>query len=257
MFEYFYHERIRRSVAIFGSLFDNIYVINKDSSGKNLNQFKVPLSYAPKAKYIERLRENSKLQGDRKVALKLPRMSFEIVGFNYATDKQLSKSNTLNLLNNSSGNSSRSKIRSPAPYMIQFQLTIYAKMNDDALQIVEQIIPYFLPHYNLKIIPFDGISTHKEDIPITLNGVTYSDEYEGEIYDRRVIQYQLDFEMSANFYGPIDDNATIINKAQIDLGFIENDVSSRLTVLPNPLNANPDSDYGYTEIWENISDIEE
>ena len=86
---YFYHERIRKSVAMFGSLFNNIYVLNKDSSGKVIQTKKVPLSYAPKSKFLERIREHADLDVDQKVALKLPRMSFEILAYTYAPERQL------------------------------------------------------------------------------------------------------------------------------------------------------------------------
>ena len=80
---YFYHEKIRKCVAIFGRMFNNLYVLRKNSSGAVISQVKVPLSYAPKAKFLERIRENSDLDTDTKVAVKLPRMSFEITGFAY------------------------------------------------------------------------------------------------------------------------------------------------------------------------------
>ena len=88
---HFYHEKTRKCVAIFGRLFNNIYVIRKNSSGGVVSQVKVPLSYAPKSKYLDRIRENPDLQTDTKVAIKLPRMSFEIISITYDTSRQLSK----------------------------------------------------------------------------------------------------------------------------------------------------------------------
>ena len=59
---HFYHEKIRKSVALFGRLFNNIYVIRKNSAGAVLNQLKVPLSYAPRQKFLERIREHAGLE---------------------------------------------------------------------------------------------------------------------------------------------------------------------------------------------------
>lgn len=247
---YFYHERIRKSVALFGSLFNNIYVIRKDSSNQVISQVRVPLSYAPSTSFFDRLRENADLVNDTKVAIKLPRMSFEIVSFQYDSQRQLQKVNNLNA---GIGNT-RSKIYTYTPYTIGFQLNVYAKNQDDALQIVEQIIPYFAPQYTLTIKPFADFNTIKEDVPIVLNGVTYSDAYEGALDNRRIIQYTLDFTMNANFYGPVTESA-IIRKSIVDLyttgidsdgAFALYSPSSRIEVEPNPLNASPDSDYGFT-----------
>ena len=134
---HFYHEKTKKCVAIFGRLFNNIYVIRKNSNGKVISQLKVPLSYAPKAKYLERIRENPDLSQDTRVAIKLPRMSFEITSINYDTTRQLAK---LSNFTNSGNNSlSRQKFNTAVPYVIGFQLNAYAKNQDDALQIVEQI----------------------------------------------------------------------------------------------------------------------
>ena len=112
---HFYHEKTKKCVAIFGRLFNNIYVIRKNSSGKVISQLKVPLSYAPKAKYLERIRENPDLREDTRVAIKLPRMSFEITNIAYDTTRQLSKLN--NFTNNAANNQSRKKFNTAVPYL--------------------------------------------------------------------------------------------------------------------------------------------
>lgn len=250
---YFYHERIRKSVAMFGSLFNNIYILRKDANDKVLNTIKVPLAYAPRRDYLERIRENPDLDLDTKVAIKLPRMSFEILGYQYDAQRQLNKTGQRHQV---SGDSitSREKIYNSVPYTIDMQLNIYTKTQDDALQIVEQIIPYFSPQYTLTIKPFSDHPTIKEDVPIILNGVSYSDDYEGG-FERRTIVYQLDFQMQANFYQAVGDSK-IIRKVTSDFYFMaDSDYKvSTLTVEPNPLNVSPDSDYGFTETL--VTDIE-
>ena len=249
---YYYHERIRKTVAMFGKLFNDIYVLRKNSSGDVISQVKVPLSYAPKDKFLERIRENPDLYNDQKVAIKLPRMSFEIVSVTYDPTRQLPKSNYVNKAGAS--NSSRSKIYTYVPYNISFQLSIYAKTQDDALQIVEQIIPYFNPQYTLTIKPLADFPDIKEDVPVTLTGVTFTDDYEGSVEQRRTIIYTLDFDIKINFYGPIGEQGiirkSIVEFYQIGAGLADSDVLlQKLTVEPNPLNVSPDSDYGFTETW--------
>lgn len=268
---HFYHERIRKSVAMFGSLFNNLYVVRTDSTNKVISQARVPLSYAPSTSFLDRIRENPDLQNDTKVAIKLPRMSFEITSYQYDSQRQLQK---VNNLNKGTGNT-RNKIYTFTPYIIGFQLNVYAKTQDDALQIIEQILPNFAPQYTLTIKPFADYSDIKEDVPITLNGISYSDAYEGSLDQRRIIQYVLDFSMTANFYGPITETA-IIRKSIVDLytsnavrdsdGILLHDTidsdgafalyspSSRITVEPNPLDASPDSDYGFTTTIYSMED---
>ena len=95
---HFYHEKIRKSVSIFGALFNNLYVLRKNASGKVISQVKVPLSYAPKSKFLERLAENPNLDNDTQVAIKLPRMSFEMTSLVYDQTRQLTKVSNFNTI---------------------------------------------------------------------------------------------------------------------------------------------------------------
>ena len=90
----------------------------------------------------------------------------------------------------------------PVPYSMQFELSIMSKLNDDALQIVEQILPYFQPQYNLTV---NLLSTMKEkrDIPVILESVTMDDQYEGNFTSRRVLLYTLRFSAKTYLFGPV------------------------------------------------------
>jgi hypothetical protein len=250
---HFYHERIRKSVAIFGRLFNNIYVIRKNASGGVLNQLKVPLAYAPRQKYLERIRENPSLEDNTQVAIKLPRMSFEITDIQYDLTRQLTKVSNFNTKGVSP--SKRQKFYSPVPYNIGFSLSVYAKNQDDALQIVEQILPTFNPQYTLSIYPFkDVYPDFVEDVPIAITGVTFEDDYQSTLEQRRTIIYNLTFEMKVQFYGDIE-NKEIVRRADARLfnmnaGMRDSDIYlERVTVTPNPLSVSglPDSDFGFTE----------
>lgn len=250
---YFYHEKIRKCVAIFGRLFNNIYVLRKDGSGNVISQVKVPLSYAPKRKYLERIRENPDLSSDTQVAIKLPRMSFEIVTFLYDTSRQLTK--TSNFMTTGTSANNRQQFFPPVPYTINFQLNIYAKSQDDALQVVEQIVPYFNPQYTLTIKPFpDDYPEFKEDIPIIIQSVNFQDDFEGSVEQRRTIVYSLDFEMKISFHGPIT-TLKIIRQADADIYDINGNLTKdddqyleTLRVVPNPIDTIglADSDFGFT-----------
>jgi hypothetical protein len=254
---YFYHERIRKSVAIFGSLFNNLYVLRKDASGQVLSQARVPLSYAPSRDFIERISQNASLDNDTKIAIKLPRMSFEIIGYRYDSTRQLNKMGMRNTPANADNAAfgDRQKLWNYVPYIIDLQLNIYTHTQDDALQIVEQILPFFSPQYTVTIKPFANLSDLTEDVPITLTGVDYQDDYTGQLGDRRSIIYTLSFQMPVNFYQG-GNYGRSIRKVTNELYTSMQDSdgngnavvpSVTLTVEPNPLDASPDSDYGFTE----------
>ena len=250
---HFYHERIRKSVALFGRLFNNIYVVRKDAAGGVLNQLKVPLAYAPRQKYLERIRENPSLEDNTVVAIKLPRMSFEITDISYDLTRQLTKVSNFNTKGVSP--SKRQKFYSPVPYNIGFSLSVYAKNQDDALQIVEQILPTFNPQYTLSIYPFKDIyPDFVEDVPIAITGVTFEDDYQSTMEQRRTIIYNLTFEMKVQFYGDIE-NKEIIRRSDarifnMNAGLQDSDIYlERITVTPDPLSiiGLPDSDFGFNE----------
>jgi len=241
---YFYHKRIRTSVAVFGTLFNNIYILKKNSAGDVISQQKVPLAYAPQAKFLERIARQSNLDTDSQLAIKLPRMSFEILAFDYDTTRQLPKTNA-RLLSNSD-NTKRSKMFAPVPYNINFQLNVIAKNQDDALQIVEQILPYFNPQYTLTVKPIEDYPDIKEDCVIKLNGISFIDDYEGAVENRRTLIYTLDFTMKINFYGPVS-SANIIRTANTEIkDYTNNYKIETITVVPDPTSAFPDSDFGFT-----------
>ena len=271
---HFYHEKTRKCVAIFGRLFNNIYVLRKNSTGGVISQVKVPLAYAPKAKYLERIRENPDLQDDTRVAIKLPRMSFEISSIQYDTSRQLSK--MTNFSTSTSSVQTRQKFNTAVPYVLGFDLNIYAKTQDDALQMVEQILPTFNPQYTLTIKPFSvEYPTFKEDIPISISGVSFQDDFENDLAARRTIIYTLSFEMRTAFYGSIP-TSKVIRKSvakiyQPKVGFMDSDNGrtgvgqiadsdvrlQTVEINPNPLGiiGMPDSDFGFTTtIWGQDSD---
>lgn len=249
---HFYHEKIRKCVALFGRLFNNIYVLRTNSSGEVVSQVKVPLSYAPKRKYLDRIRENPDLSADTQVAIKLPRMSFEITNFIYDTSRQLTKTSTFNTVGTSTDN--RQKFFPPVPYTINFQLNVYAKSQDDALQVVEQVLPFFNPQYTVTVKPFSTeYPTFKEDIPIIIQGVSFQDDFEGAVESRRTIVYALDFEMKVSFHGPITTSGIIrqADAALFSMGVGLNDSDGGLEtirVTPNPASTFglADSDFGFT-----------
>ena len=248
---YFYHKRVRSAVSVFGSLFNNLYVLRKNSAGQTISQVKVPLSYAPKRNFIARLESmNNGEEAERRVAIKLPRMSFEITSIAYDETRQLNKMNTLNKVVSGS-TTTRQKIFSHTPYNINFDLNVYANSQDDALQIVEQVFPFFTPQYTVTVKPFSNITDLTEDVPITLTSTNFSDDFEGAIEQRRTIVHTLSFEMKINFYGPLN-TSKVIREVSNNIFIIDSasggDYIKTQNITPTPSGVSADSDYVFNEV---------
>ena len=200
---HFYHETIRRSISIFGTLFNNVFVQKRKADGTVLTKNLVPISYGPKQKWLGRLEQEANLSDGNRSAISLPRMAFEMSSFEYDATRQQNKlirTSKASLESTDSGK--RGFQYAPAPYNIGFTLSILAKNANDALQIIEQIVPYFQPEYTVTMNMIDSMS-EKRDVPISLNSVSMEDTYDGEFSERRVIEYTLDFTMKLYFFGPV------------------------------------------------------
>ena len=203
MFEYYYHEILRRTIIAFGTLFNGIEIKHEDSDDNVASVIKVPLAYGPTQKFLARLQQSPDL--NKPVQITLPRMSFEFVGLQYdgsrkVTTTQTFKSETVGVA------TAIRKTFMPVPYNMSFELTVLTKLNDDMLQIVEQIVPYFQPAFNLSV---DLVKTigEKRDIPVVIESITMEDDYEGDFTTRRALIYTFRFTAKTYLFGPVGSRA--------------------------------------------------
>jgi len=214
MFEYFYNEIFRRTIISFGSLFNNIVIKQEDSSGNTSNQFRVPLAYGPTQKFLARINQQPDL--NKAVSLSLPRMSFEFVGLTYDPSRKITQTQKFKKALTSNSSDIQTAYM-PVPYNMEFELAIMTKLNDDMLQIIEQILPYFQPSYNMTVNLVESIG-EKRDIPIVLEGITMSDDYEGDYTTRRALVYTLRFSAKTYLFGPISSASSDLVK-KVTVGF--------------------------------------
>ena len=226
---YFYNETIRKTVIAFGTLFNNIKIKKFASDGKAISQIKVPVAYGPMQRFLARIEQQANF--DDNVAITLPRMSFELTS--YAYDPSRKSSPVTKFTGKGSDKTKHKKIFLPVPYEIGFRLSFATKLQDDALQIIEQILPFFQPAYSVTVNMLEGVE-EKRDIPFTLANVSFSDEYEGDFSTRRFIQYDLDFIAKTYFYQEVPtDESGIIKKVQVDYSTaIRAPRAQRYTVVP-------------------------
>lgn len=216
--EHFYHATIRNSIIVFGKLFNQVYIKRTDSANAEAQFIKVPITYGPKEKWLVRSETDPGL--DRPVEIVLPRMSFEINDFQYDTQRKLNSLTEL-VVESPIDSSRQRKQFAPIPYNLGITLYIISKTQEDALQIVEQILPFFTPAYNLtvNINPDMGYSF---DVPTILNSVSLNDEYDGQFEMKRTVVYTLGFTMKTQLFGPIQESSVIRTvKAKVKEEFID------------------------------------
>lgn len=211
---YYYNGNLKKIVAVFGTIFNDISIAKK-VNGKMTGIQRVPISYGPHQKFLARLssQQNEKY-GD--VAIKLPRMSFEITSIAYDSTSKLNKlNNKLYLVEGDSD--TKTKIYQSIPYKVSIQLSILAHHQDDALQVFEQIVPYFTPDYTVAVKDLEGPGS-VTDVPILLTATNLQDDYEGDFGNsRRTIIYTLDFDIKFKFMGIQSGPAKIIKVVDVDL----------------------------------------
>ena len=245
----FYWGTIRKAIVAFGNMFNQITIERKASDGTVEQILRVPLAYAPKQKFLARIQQRPNID-DRNVQVILPRMSFEMISMNYDFNRKISPLQQTRNINTST--TTLDTQYAPTPYNIQMYLYIYAKNQDDGLQIIEQILPYFNPDYNLtmKTVPELNI---KNDLPIILDSVTFEDDYEGDFATRRAIIWTLTFTMKLNFYGPVNKQGVI--RKVVTNTFNDKSLTAKqteYTVEPDPRTAKPGDDIGFIENFEDF-----
>ena len=215
MFEYFYHEILRRTIISFGTLFNGIEIKHEDSNDKTVSVIQVPLAYGPTQKFLARLQQSPNL--NKPTQITLTRMSFEFIGLQYDGSRKVTTTQTFT--SSTVGISTQvRKAYMPVPYNMAFELSVFTKLNDDMLQIVEQILPYFQPAYTLSVDLVETLG-EKRDIPVIIESVNMQDDYEGDYTTRRSLLYTIRFTAKTYLFGPIpsaaDSQKDLIKKVSI------------------------------------------
>jgi hypothetical protein len=260
---YFYHNIIRKSVIAFGTLFNNIE-LRRDSE-----VLKVPLAYGPTDKFLARLEQNPD-PTNKRTQITLPRISFEMGGIDYDASRKVAPTARVSI---PTGDGQKTKTAfMPVPYNLSFTLSVIAKTQEDSLQILEQIIPYFQPHFNLTLKLVESIEEIR-DVPITLNSINYEDIYEGNFATRRAIVYTLQFTVKTYLYGPVTEPSTIkksIVDTYAEVDTVKAPRVTRYSVTPkatvdynedgsitsaDDAFVDPDDDFGFNEYYAEFTDM--
>ena len=210
---YFYHEIVRKTVIAFGTLFNDIHVRHDDGAGNVISDIKVPIAYGPRQKFLARITQQAEL--NKATQITLPRMSFEINNISYDATRKAGITQTFKAADTDDGGKMK-KVFMPVPYNLGFELNILVKQQDDGLQILEQILPFFQPGFTLSIDLVKSIG-EKRDISVVLDNISFQDDYEGDFATRRALIYTLNFTAKTYLFGPVADTPEgLIKKVQLD-----------------------------------------
>jgi len=227
---HFYNEIIRKNIIAFGTLFNNITLKKLDpSTGDVLEEEKVPLAYGPKNKFLTRLEQNPDV--GRKVAITLPRLYFEMTSIDYDSSRKTSPIQKYKSVISDDGTEVKTQYV-PVPYNLGFELGVIAKSQDDALQIVEQILPYFQPSFSVTLNMIPEMD-EKRDVAFVFNNINYEDEWDDSFLQRRYIIYTLNFTAKTYMYGPFSQSdiirKSIIHETSGDLSISKRNITRTYT----------------------------
>ncbi|QIW90366.1 UNVERIFIED_ORG: hypothetical protein GCAPEGMB_00019 [Vibrio phage V07] len=183
-----------------GNLFSNIYVSRGDGYRK------VPITVSSKEHFVASL-NSQELNGDgsvANVATLLPRIGLDMVSCTYDATRKTNIANR-KLTRDFTGDRPKSnKLFNPVPYDFEFEVSVYTRHQDDAFQIIEQILPYFQPQFNTMIKELDEneVVVDQRDIPIILESAVPETTFEGAAGDMRHIEWTLNLRMKGWLYPP-------------------------------------------------------
>lgn len=237
----FYHSITRKAIIAFGVMFNNLQIRRKDAAGNVVQNLRVPLAYAPKNKMLTRIAQLPNADIARQ-QVQLPRLSFEVIAFEYDGARKI---NNMNQTSATVSQTQAKRVYGPTPYNLTVNLYAYAKNQDDGLQIFEQIAPAFNPDFNVTVNYIPELNI-KHDLPIILNSVSFQDDFEGEIQNRRVIIWTYTFTLKLYYYGPVE-RQTIIRTAMANI-FNDPELEQQLakyTQNTDPVDALPSDDFDF------------
>ena len=263
---YFYNATTKKYIALFGTMFNKISIARSDpNTGVEVQRMVVPISYGPYQKFLARVHQDPEL--NRKTAITLPRMAFELTNMEYDGSRKVnSVRKILGQQHNEAVRNSYQYVG--VPYNLNFTLSIMTKYAEDGTQILEQIIPFFKPEWTFTAKLIDNLDPL--DIPLVLNSITMDDLYEADFEARRSLLWTLNFTMKGWYFGPqrdgsiikfidvrnhtkIESNTIPVSQVTIQPGLTAN--SEPTTDIENTINyelINVDDDWGVITIFRDV-----
>ncbi len=209
---YFYHAGVKKAISLVGTVLNRI-VIQRTREDGTEETYKVPLTYGPREKYLARTEGDPLL--DKKAAIILPRIGFELVNWQYDGERKLNTLNTMIHSTVTEGVRTYERVWQPVPWDLEFDVEVWSEREEDGLKIVEQIIPFFSPAWSPSVYMMEDFEEATFDVPITLTGISRQDTYQPSLSEKRMVVYKFGLSVAWVFFGPRSD-ASVIQFVQVD-----------------------------------------
>jgi len=244
MFSTFNNQSIRKLVVAFGSLFDEIYIIRKNETTDVEEKIKVPITFSSKEKFLRRLEQNSSISDNIKTQINLPYMSFDISAMEYDNSRKRNKLRVSSTLveGESLDDSITYKTFSETPIVLNMNLYFYVRNLDEGYQIIEQIVSYFNPEFNMRL-NFNEIFKNI-NVSVSLKEIRLSDDHEGAFNSKRTIVGSISFIVFSYLFGEIKSGSSSqsfvftedSNPDPVEYAALLNAQSTNIIMNPNYLN---------------------
>jgi hypothetical protein len=207
----FYNRTTEKAIIAFGNLFKNVYIERRKQDGTVEKTVQVPVSYAPKEKFLAREQQQPNIDNSTE-ELTLPRLAFEITGFQPDASRRMNPMQQRKAVVGGQTNS----VFNPAPWNLEVSLYAIAKYQTDALMMFEQIVATFNPSYivTMKAMPELNLT---DDVTIVLDTVQHEDNYDQKFEQRRTVVFTFNFTIQLNYYGGVDKNRAVIKQTEVDM----------------------------------------
>jgi hypothetical protein len=183
MFNTFNNQSIRKLVVAFGSLFDEIYIIRKNETTD--------------------IEQNSSISDNIKTQINLPYMSFDISAMGYDNTRKRNKLRVSSAVveGETLDDAVTYKTFSETPILLNMNLYFYVRNLDEGYQIIEQIVSYFNPEFNMRL-NFNEIFKNI-NVSVSLRDIKIVDDHEGTFNSKRTIAGNISFQVFSYLFGEI------------------------------------------------------
>lgn len=242
----YYHKSIEALIAAFGAFFTGMRIQKFNDDGSRAQVIEVPIAYGPRNKWLERIHAQPDPANGANVQTTVPRLAYEITDYRYDSTRKVGYKGYYNRATLENGQPT--KVFNPVPYDISINLVSFTKDQGTALQILEQILPYFSPSITMSVALLPELGVMK-DVPIVLKSVSTEDNYESGPDSLRTVLQTFEFLAKVDLFGPIDMKKGIIKTTLVDIGNMNEHQMELNTQAVNPLSAKETDTYTIDETW--------
>lgn len=206
MKNFFYNKVLWHHLALFASIFDEMETWVYNEEGKAIRSKRIPVYLTPKEKVaalIQRQGTQDVFPGGSSIDNYLPSITISWRGIQLDSERLRGQREKRKLYVRYQDGEEEPEIHmdlQTVPYLLQLEVTVWAKYMDDAAQILENILPFFHPEAYVSIFE-KSVGTERK-CKVSLDSITPNFVYEMGQNERRVIQFNLAFQMECNMYKP-------------------------------------------------------